>query len=269
MGLVDGKTGLVFGVATGRSYAWHITKALVEHGARCAFGVLPGDRSIERAHAALAELGLTAPWIGPCDAARDADLDAFFAAYAADHDRLDFVIHSIAFAAREWLVPGRFAAIPRQEYLQAIDVSAYSLVAMAQRARPLMAGRGGAIVAMTYAGSERVVSGYGVMGVAKAALECSARYLAAELGPDGIRVNTISGGALRTPAASAIRNFNALLGESETLSPLRRSVRGEDVGHAAAFLVSDLAEGITAENVHVDCGISAMGSQAASRTTGS
>ncbi len=256
--LLDGKVGLVFGVATSRSYAWHITHALDAHGARCAFGVLPGERSMERARAALAELGMADPWIRPCDAARDDDLDAVFAAYSETHERLDFVIHSIAFAGREWLAPGRFVGTPRGEYLQAIDVSAYSLVAMAQRARPRMAGRGGALVAMTYVGSERVVPGYNVMGVAKAALECSARYLAAELGPDGIRVNTISGGALRTTAAAGIASFRTMLEHSQAASPLGRTVRGEDVAGMAAFLVSDLGAGITGENVHVDCGVSAM-----------
>lgn len=258
MGLLRDKVGLVFGVASTRSYAWHITRALLAHGARCGFGALPGDRSIERTRAALAELGLSDPWIRACDAARDDDLDAVFAAHTEDHDRLDFVIHSIAFAGREWLVPGRFVATPRREYLRAIDVSAYSLVAMAERAHRRMAGRGGSLLAMTYLGSERVVPGYNVMGVAKAALECSTRYLAAELGRDGIRVNTISAGTLRTPAAAGIANFRSMLEHDAATSPLGRLVRGDDVGAAAAFLVSDLAAGITGENVHVDCGVGAM-----------
>ncbi|UCF67005.1 MAG: enoyl-ACP reductase [Acidobacteriota bacterium] len=260
MALLEGKTGLIFGVANHRSYAWHIAKALVAHGADCAFAAHPDEKLMQRAREAVDQLDLSRPWIEPCDAGRDEDLDAVFAAYARDHARLDFVVHSIAFADREWLSPGTFVGTPRQSYLQAIDISAYTLVAMADRSREQMAaGGGGSILAMTYYGSEKVVPGYNVMGVAKAALEASSRYLAADLGPDNIRVNTISGGPLRTLAASGIAGFRQILTHNAERAPLRRNVEGQDVGGVATFLVSDLSSGITGENIYVDCGVNTIG----------
>ncbi len=259
MSLLAGKTGLIFGVANHRSYAWHIAKTLVGEGARCSFGILPGEKFEVRAKDAIDQLGIEDPWMHPCDASRDEDLDTLFTAYRKYHDRLDFLIHSIAFADREWLAPGKFVDTPRQAYLNALDISAYTLVAMASRAREQMAAiGGGSILAMTYYGSEKVVPGYNVMGVAKSALECSARYLASELGPDGIRVNTISGGPFRTLAAAGIASFKKILSLTEERAPLRRNVEGTDVGGAAAFFVSDHSRGITGENVYVDCGINVM-----------
>lgn len=260
MELLEGKSGLVFGVANERSYAWHIAKSLNENGAACAFACLPGEKNEARARFAVEALGLEDPWIRPCDVSRDADLDALFADYARLHRRLDFVIHSIAFADREWLAPGKFAQTPRAAFQLALDISAYSLVAMAGRAREQMAaGGGGSILALSYYGAEKVVPGYNVMGVAKAALECSARYLASELGAFGIRVNTISGGALKTLAAAAVGGFKDILSHTEKRAPLRRNVEGADVGKTAVFLVSDLASGITGENVYVDCGVNTLG----------
>ncbi len=261
MELLRGRKGLIFGVANERSYAWHIARALLDAGACCAFSCLPGERNEARARFAIEALEVEFdPWIRPCDASRDGDLDRLFLEYERDHDRLDFLIHSIAYADKQWLEPGRFAETPRADFLQAIDLSAYTFVAMAHRARPMMkASGGGTMLAMTYIGSERVVPGYNVMGVAKAALECSARYLAADLGRDGIRVNTISGGPLRTLASSAIKGFRSILSHDERRSPLGRKVEGGDVGGAAVWLVSDWGRGVTGETIHVDCGVRMMG----------
>ena len=260
MELLAGKSGLIFGVANERSYAWHIAKALVEHGAECAFGCLPGEKNEARTRFAADALGIADPWIRPCDVSSDQDTDTIFAEYARSFRRLDFVVHSVAYADREWLTPGKFADTPRSTFLQALDISVYSLVAMARRAREQMAaGGGGAIVSMTYYGGEKVVPGYNAMGVAKAALECSARYLANELGPFGIRVNTISGGPLKTLASSAITGFKDILTQTEKRSPLRRIVEGHDVGRTAVYLLSDLSSAVTGENVHVDCGTFTLG----------
>lgn len=255
MSLLEGSRGAVFGIANERSYAWHITQTLLEQGAECAYGCLPGDKNIARTKEAIEALGVSDPWIRPCDCSMDDDVDGFFASYARDFERLDFVIHAIAFAQREWLAPGKFVETPREAYLQAIDVSAYSLVSMARAARPQMkASGGGSIVAMSYLGAQRAVQGYNVMGVAKASLECTARYLALELGGDGIRVNTVSGGPLKTLAASAIRGFKDMLAMDAERAPLKRNVTGSDVGGTVAWLVSPLGSGVTGENVFVDCG---------------
>lgn len=264
--LLAGKTGLIFGVANDRSYATHIAASLMEHGATCAFSHLPGEKNERRTSKAVEKLGLSDPWLCECDAGADESIDRIFEKYASDFDRLDFIIHSIAFADRDWLRPGMFHKTPRSAYLSAVDISAYTLSAFAQRARPLMertsdskTHAGGSILGMSYYGSEKVVSGYNVMGVAKAALECTARYLAGELGESGIRVNTISGGPLRTLAASAVGGIDALLDETPKHAPLRRNVEGSDVGGTAVYLVSDLASGVTGENIYVDCGINIIG----------
>lgn len=260
MGLLTGKTGLIVGIANDRSYAWHIARSLIEHGARCAFTHLPGEKNERRTRKAVEALGVTDPWLRPLDAGKDEDIDAAFGAYAESFDRMDFLVHSIAFADREWLQVGKFADTPRQAYLSAIDVSAYTLLAMARRARPLMAkSGGGSIMCMSYYGAEKVVPGYNVMGVAKAALECTARYLALELGSDKIRVNSISGGYLRTLASSAVGGTDSMEARSAERSPLRRSVEGSDVGGTAVYLASDLAAGVTGETIYVDCGVSTIG----------
>lgn len=260
MELLEGKQGLVFGVANERSYAWHIASSLNAQGADCSFACLPGEKNEARTRFAVEAIGIEDPWIRPCDVSRDEDLDAVFQEYARAHRRLDFVIHSIAFADREWLAPGKFADTPRAAFQLALDISAFSLVAMAARAREQMASNGGgSILSMTYYGSEKVVPGYNVMGVAKSALECATRYLASELGQHGIRVNTISGGPLKTLAAAAIGGFKDILSHNEKRAPLRRNVEGGDVGNAAVFLVSDLSTAITGENVYVDCGANILG----------
>ncbi len=260
MGLLDGKIALIVGIANERSYAWHIAKALTEHGARCAFTHLPGEKNERRTQRAVDELGVKDPWMAPMEASSDADLDAAFAKYAERFDRMDVLVHSIAFADREWLAKGKFTDTPRAAYLSAIDISAYTLVAMAQRARPIMArSGGGSIMCMSYYGAEKVVPGYNVMGVAKAALECSARYLASELGEQKIRVNTISGGYLRTLASSAVGGTDTMGEHSALRSPLRRNVEGADVGKTAVYLASDLSSGVTGETIYVDCGVSTIG----------
>ncbi|CAG1005334.1 enoyl-[acyl-carrier protein] reductase I [Phycisphaerales bacterium] len=260
MSLLAGKTGLVVGIANDRSYAWHIAKALIEQGARCAFTHIPGERSEHRTRRAVDSLGVQNPWLTPLDAGKDEDLDAAFAKYAESFDRMDFLIHSIAFAERDILQPGKFMNTTRANYLQAIDISAFTLLAMAQRARPIMQrSGGGSIMAMSYYGAEKVVAGYNVMGVAKAALECTGRYLANELGPDKIRVNLISGGYLRTLAASAVGGTDSISAMVEQKAPLRRNVEGADVGKTAVYLASDLSSGVTGEVIYVDCGVNILG----------
>ena len=260
MSLLAGKTGLIVGIANERSYAWFIAKALTEHGARCAFTHLPGEKNERRTRRAVDELGIADPWLVPLDASKDAELDAVFASFAERFDLMHFLVHSIAFADREWLQVGKFADTPRAAYLSAIDISAYTLLAMAQRAKPLMArAGGGSIMGMSYYGAEKVVPGYNVMGVAKAALECTGRYLAAELGSSNIRVNMISGGYLRTLASSAVGGTDGMGERSAERSPLRRGVEGADVGKTAVYLASDLSSGVTGETIYVDCGVNLIG----------
>ncbi len=260
MKLLDGKTALIVGIANDRSYAWHIAKALAQHGCKLAFTHIPGEKNERRTRKAVEELGLNDAWFCELDAGNDQHLDACFAKFSESFDKLDILVHSIAFADREWLQPGVFAQTPRSVYLSAIDISAYTLLAMAGRAKPLMqkAG-GGSIMAMSYYGGEKVVPGYNVMGVAKAALECSARYLASEMGADNIRVNIISGGYLRTLASSAVGGTGSMEDRSAERSPLRRPVDGEDVGRTAVYLASNLSSGVTGETIYVDCGVNTIG----------
>ncbi|MEO1584564.1 MAG: SDR family oxidoreductase [Planctomycetota bacterium] len=260
MGLLEGKQGLVIGIANDRSYAFHMAKAIIEHGGGCAFTHLPGDKNRARTAKAVGKLGVDDAWLEAMDASSDGEISSVFEAYAAAHDRLDFVIHSIAFAEREWLTEGRFIDTPREAYLQAVDISAYTLLGVARAARPQMQrSGGGSILAMSYYGAEKVVKGYNVMGVAKSALESTSRYLASELGVDNIRVNTVSGGYLKTLAASAVGGTDEIVKKNAEVAPLRRNVEGEDVGRTAVYLVSDLSSGVTAENIYVDCGVNTIG----------
>lgn len=259
MALLTGKVGLVVGIANERSYAWHIAKSLIDNGAKVAFTHLPGERNEHRVRRSLSELGLSDPWVTPMDAADDAQIDTAFAKYAESFDRMDFLVHSIAFADRDLLQPGKFITTPRKAYLSAIDISAYTLLAFAQRARPIMAKTGGSIISMSYYGAEKVVPGYNVMGVAKSCLESTNRYLASELGVDKIRVNCISGGYLRTLASSAVGGAEKIDQAMSERAPLRRSVEGSDVGDTALWLVSDLSRGVTGETIYVDCGINILG----------
>lgn len=260
MGLLDGKKGLVFGVANDRSYATYITKAVLEQGGTCAFTHLPDEKGKmeRRCRSAVEELGVKDPWLMPCDANKDEDLDAVFAKVQEDFGTLDFIVHSIAFADRQFLQMGNFQKTSRAAWNQALETSAYSLLALGQRAVAVMP-EGGSIVAMTYYGGEKVVPGYNIMGVAKAALEHTGRYLAYELGEKNIRVNTISGGPLRTLAASAVGGIQEMFDHQQRKAAMKRNISGEEVGHTAAYLLSDLSSGVTGETIHVDAGFSIVG----------
>jgi enoyl-[acyl-carrier protein] reductase I len=252
-----GKRGLVLGVANKRSIAWAIAQRLAEGGAQLAF-TYQGER-IEKAVRELAE-SVESPLLTECDVRADEDIERVFGEVAETFEgRLDLLVHSVAFAAAEDL-EGRFTDTPRDRYWLALDVSAYSLIACARAAEPLMAAAGGgSILTMTYLGGERAVPHYNVMGVAKAALDASVRYLAWDLGQKNIRINAVSAGPVRTLAARSIAGFptmEAIVGER---SPLHRHISADDVGAAAAFLLSDEAENVTATTLYVDSGYHAMG----------
>ncbi|MEJ2719872.1 MAG: enoyl-ACP reductase [bacterium] len=260
MGSMEGKRGIIFGIANERSYAWYIAKALLAEGAECLFTHIPDERGKMRARclAAINALGIQDPWLEPCDVTKDDDLDTVFTRIRARLEKIDFIVHSIAFADRQYLKLGNFHTTTREAWTQALDVSAYSLLAMAQRAIDVMPN-GGAVVGMTYYGGEKVIPGYNVMGVAKAALEHTARYLAHELGEKSIRINLISGGPLRTLAASAVGGISTAFELQERKSSLRRNITGEEVGKTAVYLLSDMSGGVTGETIHVDAGFSIVG----------
>ncbi len=249
MGFLDGKKGLILGVANNKSIAWGVAEACHREGAELGFNYL--GEQLERRVRPLAET-LGASFVEPLDVADDASLDAFFDRVARDFGKLDFLVHSIAYANKDTL-KGAFHATTREDFHLALDISAYSFIACAQRAAPLM-NEGGAMVTMSYLGAVRAVPNYNVMGVAKAALEASVRYLAQDLGPSGIRVNAISAGPIRTLAASAVGDFRKLMEKSARGAMLKRNVTQEEVGNVAAFLVSDLASGVTGEVHYVDGG---------------
>ena len=257
--MLQGKTGLIFGVANKRSIAWAIAQALAGAGARLAF-TFQG----ERLEAGVRELAgtLDGSLVTPCDVTRDEDLDRVFDDVDRQFGGLDILVHSVAFAAKEDL-EGRFVDTTRANFLMALDISAYSLPAMVRRAEPLMARRGGgSVLTMTYLGGERAVPNYNVMGVAKAALDASVRYLAAELGASNIRVNAISAGPIKTLAASGIGDFRYILKWNEYNAPMRRTVTIEDVGDAAVYLLSNLSRSVTGEVHHVDSGYHVVGMKA-------
>ena len=258
MGCMDGKTGLVVGIANDRSYAWFIAESIIREGGTCVFTHLPGEKMERRARKAIEALGVADPWLRPMDASSDESMDEAFAAVAEATDALDFLVHSIAFADRDWLQQGKFTATPREVFTQAMDISAWTYMAMANRALPLMSD-GGSMLAMSYYGAEKAVPGYNVMGVAKAALEATTRYLAMELGERNIRVNTISGGPLRTMSSMAVGGFSSILDWVEQKAPLKRNVTGQDVGDSAVWLLSGLSSGVTGQTIYVDCGYSVMG----------
>jgi enoyl-[acyl-carrier protein] reductase I len=253
--LLEGKHGLILGIANKRSIAWGIAQAAHREGARLAV-TYQGERLEENVRE-LAQ-GLNDPLILPCDVARDQDLKALAEAVRQGFGGLDFVVHAVAFALREEL-DGQFVNTSREGYRVAQDISSYSLTALARETAPLMEGRGGSIVTLSYLGGERVVPHYNVMGVAKAALEMSVRYLAADLGPRGIRVNAISAGPIKTLAASGVHGLSKMLEYHRTHAPLRRNTEQDEVGDAALFLVSRLSRGVTGEVVHVDGGFHVMG----------
>lgn len=258
MGLLDGRKGIIFGVANDRSLAWHIAAHLIKHGATCGFSHLPGEKMARRVRKTIEAAGIRDAWLYPCDAASDKELDALFAAARERFGTIDFLVHAIAFADRQYLQVGNFADTPRDVFGQALDVSAYTLLAMARRARDLMPS-GGSIIALSYYGSEKVIPGYNVMGVAKAALEAISRYLAAELGEFGIRVNTLSAGPCRTLSAMAVGGIDDMFAWVEKKAPLRRNIETEEVGRTAVYLASDLASGVTGENIYVDAGYNIVG----------
>jgi enoyl-[acyl-carrier protein] reductase I len=244
-----GKRGLIMGVVNDRSLAWGIAAACAAQGAELAF-TFQGE-AIERRVRPLAET-LGSQLAFPCDVADEASIDRAFAALQSHWDGLDFVVHAIAYADKSYL-RGRYLDTPRAAFLQALEISCYSLVAVSQRAVPMMPP-GGSLLTLTYLGAERVVPHYNVMGVAKAALEASVRYLAADLGGAGIRVNAISAGPIKTLAASGIGDFRYILRWNQLNAPMQRNVTIEDVGGSALYLLSDLASGVTGEVHHVDCG---------------
>jgi len=260
MGLLTGKRGIVFGIANDRSYATFITKQIVAEGGTCAFTHLPDEKGKmeRRCRGALEELGITDALLMPCDASKDADLDAVFAKLESEWGKIDFVVHSIAFADRQFLQTGNFHTTTRAAWAQALDISAYTLLAMGQRAVKLMPD-GGSIISMTYYGGEKVIPGYNIMGIAKGALEHTTRYLAWELGAKNIRVNTISGGPLRTLASSAVGGIQEMFDLQARKSSLRRNIDGEEVGNTAVYLLSDLSSAVTGETIHVDAGFSVVG----------
>jgi len=258
MGLLDGRRGVVFGIANDRSIACHIARAFVEEGASCAFPHLPGEKSERRVRKALEGAGISEPLMLSCDVSNDDDLDATFAMIREKFDSIDFLVHSVAFADRTYLKQGMFAQTPRDVFAQALDISAYSLVSMARRAKELMP-RGGSMMAMTYYGSDKAVPGYNVMGVAKAALEACTRYLALELGEQGIRVNTISAGPIKTLSSMAVGGIDEIFKWVEQKAPLHRNVEGGEVGKTAVYLASDLSSGVTGENIFVDSGYNIVG----------
>jgi enoyl-[acyl-carrier protein] reductase I len=253
MGLMSGKRGVVFGVANDMSIAWGIAQQLSEHGAELAFTYL--NESLEKRVRPLAEQ-LGSKVILPCDVSKDEDIEAVFEELRKQWGNIDFVVHAVAFADREDLKHS-FSQTSRDGFRLAMDISAYSLVAVTRSAVPLMSA-GGSILTLSYLGAQRAVPNYNVMGVAKAALEASVRYLAAELGPQQIRVNAISAGPIRTLAASGIANFRSKVKLMDDYAPLRRTVTQGEVGKSSVYLLSDLGSGVTGEVHFVDAGFSTV-----------
>jgi len=253
--LLEGKTGIVLGVANKRSIAWSCAKALSEAGMRLAF-TYAGERLEGTVRKLAGEM--EGSLVLPCDVTIPEQIDGLFERVGDEFGGLDTLVHAIAFAKREEL-QGDFYHTSKEGYMLAHEVSAYSLTACARRALPLMEGREGSIVSMTYIGSERVIPNYNVMGIAKAALEASVRYLAADLGPRGIRVNAISAGPIRTLAASGVKDFNEMLDNIADHAPLRRNVTAQEVGDTCLFLAGPHSRGITGSTLFVDAGYNIMG----------
>jgi enoyl-[acyl-carrier protein] reductase I len=253
--LLEGKQGLVLGIANKRSIAWGIAQAAHREGARLAV-TYQGERLEENVRELAKQL--REALVLPCDVTRDEDLATLAESVRRKLGSLDFVVHAVAFALREEL-DGEFLNTSREGYRLAHDVSSYSLTALARATAPLMEERGGSIVTLSYLGGERVVPHYNVMGVAKAALEMSVRYLAADLGPKGIRVNAISAGPIKTLAASGVHGLSSMLEHHRTHAPLRKATELAELGDAAVFLASSLSRGITGEVIHVDGGFHVMG----------
>nr|WP_294526888.1 enoyl-ACP reductase FabI [uncultured Rhodopila sp.] len=252
--LMQGKRGLIMGVANDRSLAWGIASACASQGAELAF-TFQGEALERRVRPLARQTG--SDLVFPCDVADDASVDSAFASLAGRWDGIDFLVHAIGYADKQYL-RGRYLDTPRAAFLQALDISCYSFVSVSQRAVPMMKP-GGSLLTLSYLGAERWVPHYNVMGVAKAALEASVRYLAADLGTAGIRCNAISAGPIKTLAASGIGDFRYILRWNQLNSPMRRNVTIEEVGGAGLYLLSDLSGGVTGEVHHVDCGYHAVG----------
>jgi enoyl-[acyl-carrier protein] reductase I len=256
MGFLSGKRALIVGVASDRSIAWGIAQAMHREGAELAFSYV-NEKFKERVQPLAESLGSKLTM--QLDVTNDAEIDSAFATLRQSWDSLDIVVHAVAYAPREALAGGFVDSTSREAFRVAHDVSSYSLTALARAAKPLMAGRAGAILTLSYLGAVKSIPSYNVMGLAKASLEANVRFLAADLGPHNIRVNGISAGPIKTLAAAGIAGFRKMLGRVADVAPLRRNVTLEDVGNAAAFLCSDLANGITGEILYVDGGFSTVG----------
>ncbi|MFC3528819.1 enoyl-ACP reductase FabI [Paracoccus mangrovi] len=257
MGLMKGRRGLIMGLANDKSIAWGIAKALADQGAELAFSY-QGEALKKRVEPLAAQIG--SDFLAECDVSDEASIDALFQTIATRWDSIDFIVHAIGFSDKDQL-RGRYAETTRDNFLMTMDISVYSFTAVARRAAAMMPA-GGAMLTLTYYGAERVMPHYNVMGVAKAALEASVRYLAEDFGKDGIRVNAISAGPIKTLAASGIGDLRYILKWNELNSPLRRNVSQEDVGKSALYLLSDLGSGVTGETHHVDSGYHIVGMKA-------
>jgi enoyl-[acyl-carrier protein] reductase I len=256
MGFLAGKRAFIVGVATDRSIAWGIAQAMHREGAELAFSYV-NDKMKERVEPLAHSIGSKLTM--PLDVTVDGQVDSAFDLLKREWDQLDIVIHAVAFAPREAISGSFVGNTTREAFRIAHDVSSYSFTALARGARPLMAGRNGALLTLSYLGAVRSIPSYNVMGLAKASLEANVRFMAADLGPEGIRVNGISAGPIKTLAAAGIAGFRKMLSHVAEIAPLRRNVTPEDVGNAAAFLCSDLAAGITGEILYVDSGFNTVG----------
>lgn len=256
MGILDGKRAVIVGLASNRSIAWGIARALRSQGAELAFNYQTGRlrRRVERmANDVDSDIVL------PLDVSDDTQIDNFFDALAAHWDGFDILVHSVAYAPADQLTGRYLDAVNREGFNTAHDISSYSFAALARTGRPMMLGRQAALLTLSYLGAMRALPSYNVMGLAKASLEANVRFMAYDLGPDGIRVNAISAGPIRTLAASGIKGLRQMLSHVSEAAPLRRNVTTDDVGNAASFLVSDLAAGITGEVLYVDAGYNIVG----------
>jgi len=258
MGFMAGKKALIVGVASERSIATGIAEAFAREGCEIAF-TYQNEKLLSRVTKLAERLGQDTALLFPCDVSSDEEIDAVFNDLATKWDGLDIIVHSVGFAPREQLAGGFVEAVTREGYRISHDISAYSLAALAKAGLPMMEGRNAAMLALTYYAAEKAVPGYNVMGLAKASLEACVRFLAADLGPKGIRVNAISAGAIKTLAAAGIGGFRKMLSYAEKAAPLQRTVTTAEVGNTAAFLCSDLASGITGEITFVDAGANIMG----------
>jgi enoyl-[acyl-carrier protein] reductase I len=256
MGLLQGKKALIVGVASNKSIAWGIAQAMAREGAELAF-TYQTERLKERVEEFAAACGSDV--VLPCEVQNDAEIEQLVAVLKERWGHLDTLIHSVAFAPREALQGDYLASLNRERFSVAHEVSSYSFAALGQAARPLMQGRNGAMLTLSYLGAVRTMPSYNVMGLAKASLEANVRYMAESLGPEGIRVNAISAGPIRTLAASGIKDMRKFLDHVEKYAPLRRNVTIEEVGNVAAFLCSDFASAVTGEITYVDCGYNIMG----------